>query len=156
MDANKAKELLNAVSTKKSTKTDNAKSKTGMGWEISAYTIRAASVSVPAVIVMCMENSWLRNGLGLMATVLIIALLIIFKEPIKKASGYAPGVIPFAIFVTLAIFFDTSAKILLTVGISGLSGSIIAIPFHVKYLSYQQKDKSRALTALENIADSLK
>lgn len=152
MNIDKAKERLNARSK---TISDKVKSP-GIGWEIGAYTVRGVSVVTPISIIMCIENSWVKTGLGLTATILIIALFIIFKEPIKKASSYAPGVIPFAIFIIIAIFFNTTAKSLLAIGISGLSGSTLAIPLHAKYLSYQKTAKSPELLALETIAEKLK
>ena len=159
MDIDKAKELLNKASdkSKEATKKVKAVSKTpGIWWEVGAYATRTISVVTPATIIMTLEDSWVKNGLGLLATLLIIAVLIIFKDPIKKASGYAPGVIPFAIFVVVAIFFDTTSKSLLTIGISGLSGCTLAIPMHIKYLSCQKQVKSPELEALETIAAKLK
>lgn len=159
MDIDKAKQLLNSTSKKTKAASDKVKaaSKTpGIGWEVGAYTIRGISLIVPAAVIMTMENSWVKNGLGLLATVLIIALLIVFKEPVKKASGYAPGVIPFSIFVVLAIFFETTSQALLTIGISGLGGSVAAIPLHAKHLSCQQNEKSPELVALETIAQKIK
>lgn len=159
MNLENAKKLLNKASSKAEKAAAKVKktSKTpGIGWEIGAYAIRGTSVAVPASVIMCLENSWVKTGLGFMAAILIIAMLLIFKEPIKKAANYAPGVIPFAIFVIIAIFFDTSAKTFLTVGLSGLSGCALAIPFHTKYLSYQKSEKSPELEALETIAKKLK
>lgn len=159
MDIEKAKELLNKTTKKSasvSKKTNTMLNTPGIGWEIGAYTVRAVSVATPAAIIMTLENSWAKSGLGLLATLLIIALLIIFKEPIKIATNYAPGVIPFAIFIVVALFFDTTAKSLLTIGISGLAGSFAAIPLHIKYLACQKTEKSPELTALETIAESLK
>lgn len=157
MNIENAKELLNKVSTKvKRTKVEKAGKAPGIGWEIGAYSVRGVSVAAPSITIMCLENSWVKTGLGLMATVLIIALLIIFKDPIKTASGYAPGVIPFAIFIVIALFFDTTAKTLLTVGVSGFGGSVISIPLHLKYLSHQKTEKSPELQALETIAERLK
>ena len=159
MDIEKAKELLNKTSKKSSAtikKTNSVLTTRGIGWEIGAYAVRALSVATPTAIIMTLENSWVKNGLGLLATLLIIALLIIFKEPIKVATSYAPGVIPFAIFIVVALFFHTTAQSLLAVGISGLAGSFAAIPLHVKYLSYQRTEKSPELTTLETIAESLK
>lgn len=127
----------------------------GFGWEIAAYVIRTVGVGTPAIVIMCLEDSWVKTGIGLLATLLIIAMLIIFKEPIKTATAYAPGVLPFAIFVVLALFFQTSANALLTIGISGLASCGIAIPFHAKYLSQQDTKKTPELEALEAIAKSL-
>lgn len=138
------------------TNKSNGKSTTGFGWEIAAYAIRAVGTGTPAVVIMCLEDSWVKNGIGLLATLLIIALLIIFKEPIQTAAGYAPGVIPFAIFTAIAAFFQTTAYALLTIGISGLASCGIAIPFHAKYLSMQKAKKTPEQEALESIAASLK
>lgn len=155
MDISKAKEMLNKTFESK-TKNKTNKSKSGIGWEIGAYSIRGLSVAIPAAVTMTLEDTWVKNGIGLLATMLIIAMLIIYKEPIKKASKYAPGVIPFAIFVVLAIFFETTSKALLTIGTSGLSGSVLAVPLHAKYLIIKKNTKSPELTALENIANTLK
>ena len=153
MNINEAKEQLNG-STKKKT---NAKaSSSGIGWEIGAYTVRGVSVALPAIVIMCLENSWIKNGIGLLATLLIIALLIIFKEPLKAASSYAPGVVPFTIFIVIAIFFNTTSQSLMTIGISGLSGSVAAIPLHAKYLATKKQEESPELQALKDIAEKLK
>lgn len=149
---------LDDAKTKLSGKVEKAKkisSKPGIGWEIGAYSIRGISVALPAVVIMFMENSWVKSGLGLLATLLIVAMIIVFKEPIKKAMGYAPGVIPFTIFVIIAIFFNTVSNAFLTIGISGLAGSAAAIPLHVKYLSLQNTKKTPEQEALERIASSL-
>lgn len=150
MDIEKAKLQLNAPKEK------HTKMSSGLKWEIAAYAVRAISTATPAVIVMFMENSWVKSGLGLTATVLLVALAIIFKEPLKKAMNYAPGVIPFTIFVIIAIFFNTTAKALLAIGISGLGGSIVAIPLHAKYLAYTDDTESPELQALKAIAKKLK
>lgn len=128
----------------------------GIGWEIGAYAVRSISVATPAVIIMTLENSWVKTGLGLLATFVIIALILIFKEPIKKASDYAPGAVIFTIFIVIAIFFKTVSNVLLTVGISGVGGSILSVPLHVKYLSAQKQEKSPELLALEQLAEKLK
>lgn len=140
----------------KSKKPAKEHSKSGIGWEISAYTLRGVSVVIPASIIMIQENSWAKSGLGLLATLMLIALVVIFKEPIKKAAGYAPGVVPFTIFVIIAIFFRTATDALLTVGISGLSGSVASVPLHLKYISKQSQQKTPQEEALESIAESLK
>lgn len=150
-DFNKIKSYLNGASDK----TGKSKKSSGIGWEIGAYTIRGVSVGTPAVVIMCMENSWVKTGIGLLATLLIIAMVIIYKEPLKKAMGYAPGVVPFTIFVVVALFFNTAANALMTIGISGLGGSVAAIPLHMKYLSMQQQEKTPEQQTLERIADSL-
>lgn len=139
----------------KSKKIKQASKNPGIGWEIGAYSVRGLSVAIPAAVIMTLENSWVKSGLGLLAVVLIIALLIIFKDPIKRASSYAPGVIPFAIFVVISIFFDTTAQALFTVGMSGLSGCVAATPLHLVYLSKNKQTKSPELQALENIAKKL-
>lgn len=136
-------------------KAKKLKSSNGYGWEVSAYVLRGLSVAVPSGVIMCLENSWVKTGMGLLATLLIISLFLIYKEPIKKMMGYAPGVIPFACFVVISVFFQTTANALLTIGISGLAGSIAAVPLHLKYLSVQKQAKSATQTALENIAETL-
>lgn len=125
-------------------------------WEVSAYVIRGLSVAVPAAIIITIENSWVKSGIGLTLTVVLIALAIIYKEPIKKAAGYAPGVIPFTIFVIIALFFNTTANALLTVGLSGLGGSIISVPLHYKYLKSKENTDSKELSVLKDIAETLK
>ena len=125
-------------------------------WEISAYIIRALSVVVPAGVIMTLENSWIKSGIGLTCTIVLIALAIIFKKPIKSAAGYAPGVIPFTLFVIIALFFNTTANALLTVGLSGLGGSIAAVPLHYKYLKGKENTDSKELAVLKDIADALK
>lgn len=125
-------------------------------WEISAYIVRTISVGVPACVIMTLENSWVKSGIGLLATFLLIALAIIYKEPIKKAAGFAPGVFPFLIFVIIALFFNTTANALLTIGLSGLGGSIVAIPLHYKYLqSKKPPEEDPQLTVLKDIANKL-
>lgn len=125
-------------------------------WEISAYIVRTISVGVPAAVIMTLENSWVKSGIGLLATFLLIALAIIYKEPVKKAAGYAPGVFPFLIFVIIALFFNTTANALLTIGLSGLGGSIVAIPLHYKYLqSKKPPEEDPQLTVLKDIANKL-
>lgn len=131
------------------------KNKNGIGWEIAAYTVRGVSVAIPACVTMAIENSWVKTGIGFLAMLLIVALFIIYKEPIKKASGYMPGVIPFSIFVIIALFFKTTSQALLTIGISGLTGSVIAIPLHAKY-SLSKNADSEELHILRNIVDKLK
>ena len=125
-------------------------------WEVSAYVIRGLSVAVPAAIIITIENSWVKSGIGLTLTVVLIALTIIYKEPIKKAASYAPGVIPFTIFVIIALFFNTTANALLTVGLSGLGGSIISVPLHYKYLKSKENTDSKELSVLKDIAETLK
>lgn len=125
-------------------------------WEISAYIVRGLSAGVPAAIIMTLENSWVKSGIGLTLTIVLVALTIIYKEPIKKAAGYAPGVIPFTIFVIIALFFNTTANALLTVGLSGLGGSIIAVPLHYKYLKAKENTDSKELSVLKDIAEALK
>lgn len=125
-------------------------------WEIGAYIVRTISVGVPACVIMTLENSWVKSGIGLLATFLLIALAIIYKEPIKKAAGFAPGVFPFLIFVIIALFFNTTANALLTIGLSGLGGSIVAIPLHYKYLqSKKPPEEDSQLTVLKDIANKL-
>ena len=125
-------------------------------WEIGAYIVRTISVGVPACVIMTLENSWVKSGIGLLATFLLIALAIIYKEPIKKAAGFAPGVFPFLIFVIIALFFNTTANALLTIGLSGLGGSIVAIPLHYKYLqSKKPPEEDPQLTVLKDIANKL-
>lgn len=153
MNIEKAKQQLNAKPDKNA-KTEKISS--GIGWEIGAYAVRAGSVGGTAITIIAIENSWLKNGLGLMATLLIISLLLIFRKPIKSATNYAPGVIPFSIFIVLAIFFDTTAKSLFTIGISGLIGSVAAIPLHLKYLSYSDTNESPELKTLMNIIKKIK
>lgn len=155
MNIDKAKNALNAVSKKASTVSKKMHTP-GIGWEIGAYSIRGVSVAVPAVVIMFLENSFVKSGLGLLATLLIVALLLIYKEPIKKAAGYAPGVLPFTIFIVLAIFFDTTAKSLFLIGSSGLGGSLLAIPFHLKYLNANKNEESEELKTLKTIAAKLK
>ena len=58
-------------------------------WEIGAYLIRTLATAVPAVVIMTLENSWVKSGIGLTATILLIALALIYKEPLKKAMGAA-------------------------------------------------------------------
>lgn len=128
----------------------------GVGWEISAYIVRIISVVVPACIIMYLQNSWVKNSLGLMATATIIAVILILKEPIKKASGFAPGIIIFSIMTLIAMLFNTVVEILFVVGISGLVGSGIAIPLHLKYISYKENEKSPELQAIEALVDKLK
>ena len=130
-------------------------STTGIGWEITAYLIRAVGTGTPAIVIMCLENSWVKTGMGLLATLLIISMLIIFKKPIETATNYAPGVVPFAIFTVLAAFFQTTSYALLTIGVSGLASCGIAIPFHTKYLSMQATKKTPEQEALEQIANAL-
>ena len=151
MGIEKAKTLVNNKKVAK-----KKRNTSGIGWEIGAYATRGVSVLIPAVVIMTLEGSWVKNGLGLLATLLIIAMLIIFKKPIKSASNYAPGVIPFTAFIVIAIFFNTTAKALLTVGISGLTGSIAAIPFHLKYLSYSKTEDSQVLELLNTLTNKLK
>jgi hypothetical protein len=127
-------------------------------WEIGAYLIRTLATAVPAVVIMTLENSWVKSGIGLTATILLIALALIYKEPLKKAMGAAPGVIPFTIFVIIALFFNTTANALLTVGLSGLGGSIVAIPFHYKYTQAQkakENEDSEEVKVLKTIAEKL-
>lgn len=125
-------------------------------WEIGAYIVRTISVGVPACVIMTLENSWVKSGIGLLATFLLIALAIIYKEPIKKAAGFAPGVFPFLIFVIIALFFNTTANALLTIGLSGLGGSTVAIPLHYKYLqSKKPPEEDPQLTVLKDIANKL-
>lgn len=125
-------------------------------WEIGAYIVRTISVGVPACVIMTLENSWVKSGIGLLATFLLIALAIIYKEPIKKAAGFAPGVFPFLIFVIIALFFNTTANALLTIGLSGLGGSVVAIPLHYKYLqSKKPPEEDPQLTVLKDIANKL-
>lgn len=150
MDTNRAKELLNSISHKTKDKTKKLTKTPGFGWEIGAYGVRTICVGVPAAVIMSLEGTWVKNGLGLMATILIIALFIIYRKPIKAAANYAPGVIPFSIFMLIGIFFNTTAASLLTIGVSGLTGSILAIPLHAKYLSKQntESDELQALRAM--------
>lgn len=155
MTINEAKAALNTKSNKISNKLSELKNP-GIGWEIGAYAVRGTSVIVPSVVIMALENSWFTTGLGLLATFVIMALLLIFKEPIKKASGYAPGIVTFAIFVVIAIFFDTVSDALLIIGLSGIAGSTAAIPLHLKYLSKNQQSKSPELMAIETLAERLK
>ena len=148
---NKFDEARNKLTNASTTKKEG----TGIGWEIGAYTIRGVSVALPAIVIMILENSWVKNGLGLLATLLIIAILIIFRKPLKNAAGYAPGVIPFTIFVIIALFFNTTAQALLTVGISGLGGSVAAIPLHLKYISVQKDVKTPEQKLLETIVNKI-
>lgn len=148
--AAKLKEKVNKVASKAKGFNKNA------WWEISAYIVRTISVGVPACVIMTLENSWVKSGIGLLATFLLIALAIIYKEPIKKAAGFAPGVFPFLIFVIIALFFNTTANALLTIGLSGLGGSIVAIPLHYKYLqSKKPPEEDPQLTVLKDIANKL-
>ena len=74
----------------------------------------------------------------------------------KKGACYAPGVFPFLIFVIIAMFFNTTANALLTIGLSGLGGSIVAIPLHYKYLqSKKPPEEDPQLTVLKDIANKL-
>lgn len=147
---NKIKEKVTKVSDKLKTVNKNT------WWEISAYIIRTLSVAVPTCVIITIEGSWVKSGIGLTATVLLIALAIIYRQPLKKAMGYAPGVVPFTIFVIVALFFNTTANALLTVGISGLGGSIIAIPLHYKYLqSKKPPEEDPQVTVLKSIAEKL-
>ena len=149
------KEYLNKKTTGLSEKADKARKAPGIGWEVAAYSVRGVSVAAPAVTIMCLENSWLKTGIGLFATLMIIALFIIYKKPIQKAMSYAPGVIPFSIFVAIAIFFNTVSNALLTIGISGLAGSVVAVPLHLKYTSLQETEKTPEQQSLERIASVL-
>lgn len=125
-------------------------------WEISAYIVRTLSVAIPTCVIITIDGSWVKSGIGLTATILLIALAIIYREPLKKAMGYAPGVVPFTIFVIVALFFNTTANALLTVGISGLGGSIAAIPLHYKYLqSKKPPEEDPQVTVLKSIAEKL-
>jgi hypothetical protein len=146
----KLKEKVNKVASKAKGFNKNT------WWEIGAYIVRTISVGVPACVIMTLENSWVKSGIGLLATFLLIALAIIYKEPIKKAAGFAPGVFPFLIFVIIALFFNTTANALLTIGLSGLGGSIVAIPLHYKYLqSKKPPEEDPQLTVLKDIANKL-
>jgi hypothetical protein len=128
----------------------------GIGWEIAAYIVRALFVLVPAITIMALKDSWLKTGLSLLATLLIVSLLIVFKDPLKKASGYAPGAVPFAIFITLALLFKAVSNAFLTIGVFGLLGCLITIPLHLKFLSYKEQEKSPELQALETITSLLR
>lgn len=152
MKINEAKEFLNKSNKDKPKLIGTP----GFGWEIGAYSIRAVSVLIPVLVIMALENSWVKSGLGLLATLLIVAMLIIFRKPLGHAAGYAPGVIPFSIFIVIATFFNTTAKSLLIVGTSGLAGSVLAIPLHIKYLRYQKAEKSPELLALEALTSKIK
>lgn len=149
-----ARTALNSK-TKKVTEILSKLKTPGIGWEIGAYGIRIVSVTVPAAVIMTLEDSWLKSSIGLMATFLIVAILFIMSEPIKKASNFAPGVLVFAIFIAIAVLFQTVSDVLLTIGISGLAGCIAAIPLHCKYLSRQEEQKSPELQALEKIANNI-
>jgi hypothetical protein len=155
-----AKAALNAKDVSKklsaASKKLSAVKSPGFGWEVGAYAIRSVSVVAPASIIMTLENSWVKSGIGLLAAFMIIALLVIFKEPIEKASNYAPGTFVFIIFVIIAVLFKTVSNVLLTVGISGMCGCGIAAPLHIKYLSYKKQEKSPELLAMETLCDRLK
>ena len=147
--------FLNTKSKNISDTVSKTKKRPGIGWEIGAYAVRGLSVIVPAAVIMFLENSWIKSGIGLLATLMIIALVIIFKQPIKQATSYAPGVIPFTIFIVVAWFFSTTAYALYTIGISGLGGSIAAIPLHLKYISAQEEVKSPEQIELERITNAI-
>ena len=136
-------------------KTKKASKQPGFGWEVGAYAMRIVPTATPAIVITCLENSWVKTGLGLTATLIVIALLIIMREPISKAMGYAPGVVPFAVFVALGIFFKTAANALLIIGGCGLGGCVLSIPLHLKYLSCQSEKKSPELQALEKISEAV-
>ena len=125
-------------------------------WEIAAYAVRLLSCAIPAIIIMYQENSWQKASLSLIGTLLLIATIIILYRPIRAATKFIPGVIPFGAFVGIAFVFKTMADALLTIGIAGLVGSIIAIPLHYKYLSTQSSKADESLNSLKEIAETLK
>ena len=145
---NKLKEKLDALKSQEFTK--------DMWWEIAAYGIRILSVIIPAIVIMYQENSWQKASLGLIATMMIAAIVIIMYQPIRAAMKFVPGVIPFGIFVVAALAFKTMADALLVIGIAGLVGSVIAIPFHYKYLNTLKTVANESLDTLKQIADNLK
>lgn len=124
-------------------------------WEWGAYAIRTVSVVLPTAIITTINEAWTKTSIGFSATLIIIALLIIYKEPINKFRGAAPGVLPFAIFLVLAMFFYSTAENLFIVGISGFGGSIVATPLHIKYMQTKASEKSDEVKALETIAQKL-
>ena len=144
----KIKEKITAAKSQEFTK--------DMWWEIAAYIIRLVSVVVPAVVIMYQENSWQKASLGLIASLMIAAVVIIMYRPIRAAMKFVPGVIPFGVFVIAALAFRTMADALLVIGISGLAGSVVAIPFHYKYISTIKATANESVDALKQIAESLK
>lgn len=123
-------------------------------WEVLAYLIRISSCIIPAVIIMYTENSWKKASLSLLGSLVLVAIAIILYQPIKNAMSFIPGVVPFGIFVAIAIAFKTMADAFLIIGISGLCGSVLAVPFHYKYLQSLSKD-DEILTTLSEINDKL-
>lgn len=148
MNTEKLKEKFNELKSKEFTQ--------DMWWEIAAYGIRILSVVIPAVVIMYQENSWQKASLGLIASLMILAVVIIMYRPIRAAMKFMPGVVPFGIFIIAALAFKTMADALLVIGIAGLLGSVIAIPFHYKYLSTLKATANEGLDTLKQIADNLK
>lgn len=125
-------------------------------WEVTAYAIRVLSCVIPALIIMYQEHSWQKASLSLMGSLLVIAIVIIMFRPIKALFSFAPGVLPFAIFVGMSFAFKTMADAFLTIGISGLIGSVIAIPFHYRYIQGLSTDDpfSRAIQDINSKLDN--
>lgn len=103
-------------------------------WEIAAYTVRILSCAIPAVVIMYQEHSWQKASLGLLASLVILATVIILYRPIKSLFKLAPGVLPFSVFIIVALLFKTMSDAFLIVGSAGLIGSVLAIPLHYRYL----------------------
>lgn len=103
-------------------------------WEVAAYAVRIVCCATPAIIIMYQENSWQKASLGLLASLVIVAIIMILYKPIKQLFSLAPGVLPFGIFIAVSIAFKTMADAFLIIGSCGLFGSILAIPLHYKYL----------------------
>lgn len=148
MNISQIKDKLNSLNAQEFTK--------DMWWEVAAYAIRILSVVIPAIIIMYQENSWQKASLGLVASLMIAAVVIIMYRPIRSAMKFIPGVVPFGIFVIAAIAFKTMSDALLVIGIAGLVGSVIAIPFHYKYISTIKANANEGLDTLKQIADNLK
>lgn len=128
-------------------------------WEVAAYAIRVASCVIPAAIILYQENSWqvatTKLSLGLLGGLAILAVFIVLYQPIKAGLKFIPGVLPFGIFVGLSILFKIMADSFLIIGISGLVGSVIAIPFHYKYLCSLSEQADEGLNTLKQIAEKL-
>jgi len=161
----KAKDALKStknIVTKNIDKVKNVSKKVSdkrIWWEVSAYGIRTVSLVTPISIITTIQGDWLKTGLGFLGTIIAISLYIIYAKPIKRARELSPGTLPFAIFLILAALFYTTADTLFIIGTSGVGGSLLATPFHIKYLNSMKSSKTKedsTLKLLDELADKIK
>jgi len=145
------------ISLKKETGQDTTKNVSGgnIWWEISAYAIRTIGIVTPSAIIATINHTWLKTGIGFSITLVLLSLFIIYQKPLKSMMSYAPGVVPFAIFLIVGYFFYTTANSLFIIGGSGLVGCIAAVPCHLKYTIAVVHKESPEVIALRELTERL-